>query len=101
MDTRSSKHVNIVIPTYSRVHLLKSCLESALAQQYEILVVTVLDNASEDSTQDLMINFVIRESVALDTTVTSECFGIGTQYQQTHILVIASYRMTICSSLQF
>ncbi|NOR40074.1 MAG: glycosyltransferase, partial [Gammaproteobacteria bacterium] len=42
--------VTVAVPTWNRSGLLKICLESILAQDYEDFCVVVLDNASSDDT---------------------------------------------------
>ena len=43
--------VTLAIPTRNRSKFLKSCLESALAQEFAELQITVLDDASSDDTE--------------------------------------------------
>lgn len=49
--------VTIAIPTYNRSELLKTSLESALAQDYLDYQVLVLDNASDDDTEAVVRSF--------------------------------------------
>ncbi|MCC5644920.1 glycosyltransferase family 2 protein [Nostoc sp. CHAB 5824] len=49
--------VNIAIPTYNRSELLKTSLQSALAQDYPDFQVLVLDNASCDDTEAVVCSF--------------------------------------------
>ncbi|MDZ7965411.1 MAG: glycosyltransferase family A protein [Nostoc sp. DedSLP03] len=49
--------VSIVIPTYNRSKLLKTSLQSALAQDYPDFQVLVLDNASSDDTEAVVCSF--------------------------------------------
>lgn len=49
--------VTIAIPTYNRSQLLKTSLESALAQDYPDFQVLVLDNASSDDTEAVVRSF--------------------------------------------
>ncbi|MDZ8135532.1 MAG: glycosyltransferase family A protein [Nostoc sp. DedQUE04] len=49
--------VSIVIPTYNRSELLKTSLQSALAQDYPDFQVLVLDNASSDDTEAVVCSF--------------------------------------------
>ncbi|MEH2171300.1 glycosyltransferase family A protein [Nostoc sp.] len=49
--------VTIAIPTYNRSKLLKTSLESALAQDYSDFQVLVLDNASSDDTEAVVRSF--------------------------------------------
>jgi glycosyltransferase involved in cell wall biosynthesis len=46
--------VTVAVPTWNRSALLKICLESILAQDYEDFCVVVLDNASSDDTRDMV-----------------------------------------------
>jgi glycosyltransferase involved in cell wall biosynthesis len=46
--------VSIIIPTYNRANYLQKAIESALAQDYDSLEIIVSDNASSDSTEDLV-----------------------------------------------
>ncbi|MDZ8185430.1 MAG: glycosyltransferase family A protein [Nostoc sp. ChiSLP02] len=49
--------VTIAIPTYNRSKLLKTSLESALAQDYPDFQVLVVDNASDDDTEAVVRSF--------------------------------------------
>lgn len=48
----SAPLVNICIPTYNRATCLNKAIDSALGQTYENFVVTVIDDASTDSTYE-------------------------------------------------
>ena len=48
---------SIVIPTYNRANLLHRCLESVVAQTYEKWEAIIVDNYSEDNTEDVVKTF--------------------------------------------
>ena len=48
---------SIVIPTYNRALLLKRCLESVIAQTYDKWEAIVVDNFSEDNTEEVVKSF--------------------------------------------
>jgi glycosyltransferase involved in cell wall biosynthesis len=48
--------VSILIPVYNRAHLIEETVHSALVQTYEPIEVVVVDNASTDSTWDILQN---------------------------------------------
>lgn len=48
---------SIVIPTYNRANLLHRCLESILAQTYKNWEAIIVDNYSEDNTEDVVKSF--------------------------------------------
>ena len=50
--------VSIIIPTYNRVSYLLQAIESALAQDYPNLEVIVSDNASTDTTREVVRKYV-------------------------------------------
>ncbi len=50
--------ISIIIPTYNRANYLKQTIESALAQDYENYEVIVLDNASTDSTAEVIEKYL-------------------------------------------
>lgn len=50
--------VSIIIPTYNRPTYLREALESALAQTYEDLEILVFDDASTDSTPQLVREYL-------------------------------------------
>lgn len=50
----SQPFFSICIPTYNRAHLLPAALDSALAQTDPDFEIVVVDNASTDSTQDVL-----------------------------------------------
>lgn len=53
----SEAKVTVAILTYNRAGLLKGCIESVLAQDYSDLRVVVLDNASSDHTEAVVLSF--------------------------------------------
>lgn len=55
----SSGHplVSIVIPTYNHAHLLRRALTSVVAQTYENWEATVVDNYSQDNTEQVVSEF--------------------------------------------
>lgn len=46
--------VTVAIPTYNRAELLRGCIESILGQDYQDLNLLVLDNASDDDTEEVV-----------------------------------------------
>lgn len=56
-STRQAPFISIVIPTHNRCFLLKQALESALSQTAGNYEVIVMDDGSEDETQDLIRSF--------------------------------------------
>ena len=46
--------VSVMIPTFNRMELLKTSLESVLAQTFEDFEVVISDNASTDGTEDMV-----------------------------------------------
>ncbi len=49
--------VNIVIPTYNRAHLIRASVEAALGQSHPHCIVTVVDDASQDKTREILSDF--------------------------------------------
>jgi glycosyltransferase involved in cell wall biosynthesis len=56
-ESDSGPLVTIGIPTFNRVHWLKDCVLSALAQSYQRYEIIVSDNASTDETAELLRQF--------------------------------------------
>lgn len=54
--------ITTIITTYQRPHLLKRALKSVLNQTYQHFTVWVYDNASNDETEAMMLDFVKRDS---------------------------------------
>ena len=50
--------ISIIIPTFNRAEYLKKAIESALAQDYESLEIIVSDNASTDSTEEIIQRYI-------------------------------------------
>lgn len=48
---------SIVIPTYNRAELLRRCLDSVIKQTYTSWEAIVVDNFSEDNTEDVVASF--------------------------------------------
>lgn len=49
--------ISIIIPTYNRGNLLRRCLKSVLSQKYENWEAIVVDNYSQDNTDDIIKEF--------------------------------------------
>lgn len=63
-DAAAPPLATIVIPTFNRYELLKRAVASALAQDYPAIEVLIVDNASEDATED-----VCRDLAAADCRI--------------------------------
>lgn len=57
-----SDKVSIIIPTYNRAHLISETLESIIAQTYENWEAIVIDDVSDDHTDDVMNTLYEQES---------------------------------------
>lgn len=44
--------VSVIIPTYNRIHTLPTAIDSVLKQTYENLEIIIMDDASEDGTEE-------------------------------------------------
>ena len=54
-ESENSKEcMTVVVPVYNRAHLIRRCLDSIYAQTYRPVSVIVVDNASSDSTSDVV-----------------------------------------------
>ena len=49
--------VSIILPTYNRAHLIAETIESVLAQTYRDFELIIVDDASNDSTPDVVARF--------------------------------------------
>lgn len=48
---------SVIIPTYNRAEFLKICLESVLSQTFEDFEVIIVDDGSQDNTENIMAKF--------------------------------------------
>jgi len=48
---------SVIIPTYNRVELLKKAINSVLTQTYKNFEIIIIDNYSNDDTQEVVENF--------------------------------------------
>lgn len=55
--TEQSPSVSICIPTFNRSGMVERAIESALSQTYHDLEVIVVDNASDDNTEDVVASY--------------------------------------------
>jgi len=53
----SNPLVSVIIPTFNREELLKRAIESVLSQTYQNFEVLIIDNYSQDRTQDIIASF--------------------------------------------
>lgn len=56
MDDRNLPLVSVVIPTYNRVRTLPRAIDSVLNQTYQNLELIVMDDGSEDGTEEYVKN---------------------------------------------
>jgi glycosyltransferase involved in cell wall biosynthesis len=54
--------VSILIPSYNYAHYLGEAIESALIQTYDNFELIVLDNCSTDNTEEIVRNFMARDT---------------------------------------
>lgn len=54
--------ISIVIPTYNRAHLIKETLDSILAQTYKNLECIIIDDGSQDHSDDVIGDYVKQDS---------------------------------------
>lgn len=50
----TKKKINAIVVTYNRKKLLLECIEALLKQTYPVTMITIIDNASTDNTQELL-----------------------------------------------
>ena len=55
--TEKRPAVSVIIPTYNRAHLLDRAIESVLDQTYQDFEIIVVDDASVDETEEVVISF--------------------------------------------
>jgi len=58
----SSPRVDVIIPTYNYGCYLEQCLHSVLNQTFKNYVVLIIDNASEDNTQEIASQWVKKDA---------------------------------------
>ena len=52
MENAKLPLVSVVIPTYNRIHTLPASVDSVLKQTYENLELIIMDDGSDDGTED-------------------------------------------------
>lgn len=55
--------ISIIIPTYQHAKALPACLDSVLAQTYQLLEIIVVDDGSTDRTQEVLRPYVDRVKI--------------------------------------
>lgn len=54
----------VIVPVYNRAHLIERCLDSILAQDYPEMQLVIVDNASTDTTPQVISKWIARNSEA-------------------------------------
>lgn len=62
MQNTAKSIVSIIIPTYNRAHLIGETLDSVIAQTYEDWECIVVDDGSNDNTEELINFYLLRDS---------------------------------------
>jgi O-antigen biosynthesis protein len=88
--------VDIIVPTYNYGRFLDSCLQSAVDQSYGDFQILVIDNASEDNTEDLMHEWLKRDKriryVRNETNL-----GVIKSYRKAFEMTSAEYSLSLCA----
>jgi O-antigen biosynthesis protein len=88
--------VDIIVPTYNYGKYLDACLQSVLEQRYGDFQVLVIDNASEDNTEELMREWLKRDGrikyVRNETNI-----GRGKSYIKAYTMTSAEYVLMLCA----
>ncbi len=75
-----SPTATIIIPTYKRPHLVGRAIQSALKQTYPDVQILVLDNASNDSTSEIVAKLMLHDS-RIQYVCHKENIGMLSNYQ--------------------
>lgn len=54
--------VSVNITTYNRAHLLPRCLDSVLNQSYKNTEIVIVDDCSEDNTEQVVKNYILKDN---------------------------------------
>ena len=71
---------SIIIPTYKRPHLIGRAIQSAQGQTYRDILIMVLDNASNDSTSEIVCNLKLNDP-RIQYICHNENIGMLSNYQ--------------------
>lgn len=93
----ASPRVTIAIPTYQRADLLAAAVRSALAQQYENLLVLVVDNASSDSTSEICARLAAEAGPRFRWVRNERNLGMHGNFQRCADLAEGKYFKILCS----
>lgn len=53
----NSVYFSVIIPTYNRALLLEKCIRSVISQSYSSFEIIVVDNYSDDNTEEIVLSF--------------------------------------------
>ncbi len=73
----SNSRVAVTIVTFNSGRYIAGCLESVLAQTHELITISVVDNASSDSTGEILRSFETRDGIRVAYNRRNTGFAAG------------------------
>ena len=73
----SNFFVSVIIPTYNRANFLKECMDSILEQSYQNFELIVVDDGSEDRTQEILSSYKRIKVISSENKGVSHARNLG------------------------
>jgi glycosyltransferase involved in cell wall biosynthesis len=95
--SRTQPLVSVIVYNYNYGRYLRQCLDSVLEQTYKNIEICFSDNASEDDSWEIALEYVQRYPGIMTITRNRRNFGSDANFANCSLNVRGKYMVTLCS----